>query len=641
MRHPAFLHRFAPHLFAQHRFAYVAAAAILAASVCPMTARAADPQSYVVDLAPTGDGALDSTLHATSELITLRGQPPVSPFGLIARARGDVERLKTVLESYGYYQSSVSILIDGKGLREPGIADALIALPAGRDARVSIGFQLGPQYVLGKITVDGELPASAEGLLALKPGAPALAANVLGAGTRLLAGLREQGYAFAKVDPPVAYEDARHPVLDVTFHVDTGPPVRLGEIRIEGLQHVTERFVRRRLLVRTGEPYSPSALERARRDLLDVGVFGSVTVTTGTGLDATGGVPITYRVHERLRNAVNLSAAYSSDLGGSAGVTWIDRNLLGNAEQLSVSATALNLGGGSATNGVGYDTGVKFVKPDFGARGQSLQLAVGAIKQSLQAYDQTAITSAATLARKLNKFWTVSAGVSTANEQIIQPTSVAPVTHDYTLIATPVSASYDSTELAAPLDDPVHGMRDSLSVAPTRSLGQTSATFLISQLKLAGYFDLSRWFDSAEGRSVLATRVLAGWAQGAGEYSLPPDQRFYGGGSGTIRGYRYQSVGPQFPPPISTPIGGTAISVASLEFRQRLGGNWGAALFADSGQVSSSLRLLSSAIYTGVGTGVRYYTPVGPVRFDVAVPTKRNSSSTDNYEIYIGIGQAF
>src|SRR5271165_1814826 len=158
-----------------HLLAHAASAVILAASCCPSVVRAADPQSYVVDLAPTGDGALDSTLHATSDLLTLRGQPPVSPYGLIARARSDADRLKTVLESYGYYQSSVSILINGMGLREPGVADALIALPVGREARVSIGFQLGPQYVLGKIIVDGELPASAEGLLALKPGAPALA----------------------------------------------------------------------------------------------------------------------------------------------------------------------------------------------------------------------------------------------------------------------------------------------------------------------------------------------------------------------------------------------------------------------------------------------------------------------------------
>ncbi len=65
-------------------------------------------------------------------------------------------------------------------------------------------------------------------------------------------------------------------------------------------------------------------------------------------------------------------------------------------------------------------------------------------------------------------------------------------------------------------------------------------------MKVSGYFDFNHLFPVDPGRSVLAARALAGVAQGASEFSLPPDQRFYGGGSGTIRGYRYQSVGPQF-----------------------------------------------------------------------------------------------
>ena len=61
--------------------------------------RAADPQTYKVELAPTGDGTMDSTLKATSDLVSLRTSAPVSPYGLIARARSDIDRLKTVLES--------------------------------------------------------------------------------------------------------------------------------------------------------------------------------------------------------------------------------------------------------------------------------------------------------------------------------------------------------------------------------------------------------------------------------------------------------------------------------------------------------------------------------------------------------------
>jgi translocation and assembly module TamA len=596
---------------------------------------------------------------------------------LIARARGEVDRLKTVLESYGYYQSAVMITIEGLGLSSAGLAAALTALPKDQSARVAIGFNLGPLYHLRKVDIDGTIPESAQGAFTLKPGAAAVAADVLGAGARLLSALQESGYAFAKVDPPVAYEDQTLPVLDVSFRVDAGARATIGEIRLEGLERVHEKLVRRRLTLRSGQRYNPAAIEAARRDLLSLGPFAAISVDVGKAVDSTGGVPITFTIRERKRHAVALNAAYSTDLGGSGGVTWSDRNVFGNAEQLTIAASALNLGG-TATTGVGYDTSAKFVKPEFGHRDQSLQIAVGAIKQSLQAYDQKAVTSGVSLTRKLSSVWTASVGVATSHEQVIQETNtpqynaVAPtiplypqVTYNYTLVAFPLSLSYDSTHLASPLDDPLHGMRDSLSITPTQSLGHPSASFIISQVKLAAYFDLHGLGITDPGRSVLAARALAGQAQGAGEFSLPPDQRFYGGGSGTIRGYRYQSVGPQFPAD-GNPIGGTAIIAGTLEFRQRIAANWGGAVFVDGGQVSSSLKPLPNELRFGYGIGARYYTPIGPIRLDVAVPTRRHSFPTyhgvvetdkngvvtgvtpatgvvkdDAFEIYIGLGQAF
>jgi translocation and assembly module TamA len=595
---------------------------------------AADPQPYRVELTSIGDSAMDSTLEASSDLASLRGSAPVSPLGLLARARSDVDRLKSVLESFGYYQSSVTVKIDGLALGDAGLGDALTALPSGSVARVVIGFQLGPLYRLRKIVIDGTLPDPAEHPLGLAPGSPAVAAQILEAGAALQNALQEQGYAFAKVDSPAAVEDPALPVLDVTFHVDAGVRANIGDIRIEGLKRVHEKLVRERLKLRTGDTYSPSRIELARQDLLELGVFSTVGVKLGTAADGAGRVPLTFVVRERLRHAMSLNVAYSSDLGGSGGVTWSDRNVFGNAERLNLSASAINLGG-SATTGIGYDTNLKYLIPDFWRRDQSLQLAAGAIKQSLQAYDQTARTGGVTLTRKLSPLWSVSVGVTGADEQVIQEM----VTHDYTLVALPLGISLDSTRLVSPLDDPRRGLRGTLSIAPTRSLGLTNASFVISQLKIAAYFDFHGLLGSDPGRSVLAVRALAGLAQGAAEFSLPPDQRFYGGGSGTIRGYRYQAVGPQFPD--GTPIGGTAIAAGSVEWRQRLGAHFGAAVFVDGGQVSASLKPLPSVFRIGAGAGMRYYTPIGPIRLDFAVPTRHYSPDDDRFEIYIGLGQAF
>jgi translocation and assembly module TamA len=606
-------------------------------------AYAADPQVYKVDIASVDNRDIDATVKATSDLVSLRSSAPVSPFGLIGRARSDVDRLITVLESYGYYEAKVIIKINGMALTDPGLGDVLTALPKGTDARVSISFTLGKIYHLRKIDIDGDWPKTldARATLGLKTGDLAVAANVLAAAGRLLATLQEQGYAFAKVDPPVAYEAAEAPELDLQLHLDAGHKVNIGEIRIEGLQRVHEKVARGRLLIHSGDLYQPSAIEKARHDLLALNVFAQVSVQTGTEPDASGGVPVTFKIRERLRHLITVNAAYSSDLGGSGGSTWTDRNLFGNADQLSLTASVINLGG-SDTTGIGYDAGAKYLIPEFLHRDQSLQFTVGAIKQSLQAYEQTARTSSVVLTRKLSSIWTVSAGIATADEQIIQ----AGNTNFYTLLASPFVVGYDSTNLASPLDDPRHGFRGTVSVTPTLAIGHPNATFIISQVKLATFFDMNHLLPLDPGRTVIAVRGLAGLAQGAGELSLPPDQRFYGGGSGTIRGYRYQSVGPVFtspPSPASAaglPIGGTGITAASLELRQRIGTNFGFAVFVDGGQVSASLRATPEEMRVGAGAGIRYYTPIGPIRLDIAVPTKSRPNQ-DAFDIYIGLGQSF
>jgi len=614
-------------------------------------ARAADPQAYQVDLASVGNNDIDQTLKATSDLLSLRSSAPVSPFGLIARARSDMDRLKTALESFGYYESRVSININGLPLTDPSLGDALTGLPKGSSAKVAVSFTLGTLYHLRRIEIDGEVPTpiNARDTLGLNSGQPAVAAAVLAGGSRLLAALQEQGYAFAQVDPPIAYEAADAPVLDLSFHVVAGGKVNIGDIHVEGLQRVHESLVRKRLLLHAGDPYKPSAIEAARKDLLGMNVFGQVSVQVGSKADESGGVPVTFKMRERLRHAITLNAAYSSDLGGSGGATWTDRNVFGNAEQLSFAASVINLGG-SDTTGTGYDTGVKYLIPDFLHRDQSLQFAVSALKQQLQAYDQKAQTASVTLSRKLSSVWTVSAGVSATEETILQVIDAkpngsgvfvpdVPTTFNYTLLALPFKVVYDSTNLPTPLDDPRHGFRGSLTLTPTLAIGHPNATFLISVLSIATYFDLNNLLPLDPGRSVIAARALAGIAQGAGELSLPPDQRFYAGGTSTVRGYGYQLVGPTFPH-LDTPSGGTAISAVGVEFRQRLYTNWGVAAFVDAGQVSASLKPLHSDVRIGTGAGMRYYTPIGPIRFDIAVPVGRRQGE-DSFEVYIGLGQAF
>ena len=606
------------------------AAAAAAASGEPL---AADPQPYTVTIAATGDAALDDALSSASQLRSLREKAPVGPFALVTRARQDVGRYETVLHSFGYYEGKASITIAGHPLDAPGLAEALTAAPVGNSVAVNVAVQPGPLYHLGHITIDGAVPADARAKLGLSPGQPAIAAQVLAAGAGLLAAMQEDGYALAKVDPPDAVANTGDRTLDVTFKASSGRRAVLGAIGLSGLSSVNESFVRRHLQLRSGQLYQPSKIDQARQDLAALGVFSGVSVQAGTGIAPDGSMPITFDFQERPKHAVEITGAFSTDLGGLLRTTWSDRNLFGNAEQLNLSAAATGLGG-TAVKGLGYDLRAQLLKPDFLRRDQMLESDLAAFKQDLEAYNQRAVTAGLTLHRKVSPLWTLGLGLSAEQERIAQEG----ITRNYTLFGVPIAAKYDSTGLDSPFADPTQGARAAFTATPMQSFGGKSNTFVILQATGSSYFDLGHhWFGTA-GRSLLALRALIGSIAGASQFGLPPDQRFYGGGTATVRGFKYQSIGPLFSD--GNPIGGTAIDAGTIEFRQRLFGDFGAAAFVDAGQVSARSIPFGGTLRVGVGIGARYYTPIGPVRLDIALPVNRPPHG-DRFEIYLGLGQAF
>jgi translocation and assembly module TamA len=86
-------------------------------------------------------------------------------------------------------------------------------------------------------------------------------------------------------------------------------------------------------------------------------------------------------------------------------------------------------------------------------------------------------------------------------------------------------------------------------------------------------------------------------------------------------------------------VGAKSVDAATVEFRQRIGEDWGAAAFLDAGQASTDAPF-TGKVYAGAGLGARYYTAIGAVRVDVAVPLVKLPGG-DRFQLYIGLGQAF
>ena len=147
------------------------------------------------------------------------------------------------------------------------------------------------------------------------------------------------------------------------------------------------------------------------------------------------------------------------------------------------------------------------------------------------------------------------------------------------------------------------------------------------------------WKVDAAGRAILAGRVALGSLDGAPLDPLPADQRIYVGGGGTIRPYGYQMAGALAPN--NDPIGGKSSLVLNFESRIKVTDTIGVVPFVDAGSYyESSVPQLDQRLFYGVGLGLRYYTPFGPLRLDLATPLYKRSA--DSWvQVYVSLGEAF
>jgi len=585
---------------------------------------AADPVHYKTVFAPSGDAALDALLPQTSALVALGKKLPPAPFALIGRGQADAQQFLIVLHSFGYDAGTVSITINGLAITDPSLADQLTQAPARDVAVVRVALTKGALFHVSTVALPG-LPVGFSAPPLVKSGDPALAAPILDVSARLRTALHNAGYAFAQVSAPLAVATTATNSLALTYTVTPGPRVRIGAITFSGLTRTDAAFLRRHLALHPGQPYSDTTLADARNALLGLGVFSAVTPVPQNQVGQGGEIPILFRVTEQKRHAVTLGGAYATDTGVTLSAAWEDRNLFGHAETLTITATANGLGG-TGTTAPGYDLKALFTKPDYYARGQTLSLSLEALKQSLTAYSRTGILAGAALSRPLSPQMSLTYGPAVVTERVVQQG----IGRTYLLLQFPATLAYSTADSVL---EPTRGVTASFTLTPTEPVQGTNRPFLIAYGTAAAYLPVE---PAAAG--VLALRGQVGSIQGTSQFAVPPDQRFYAGGSGTVRGYTYQTIGPLFPD--DTPEGGLAMDAFSLEFRQHVAGNFGIVPFIDAGQVSTANTPFTGTLRVGAGLGVRYYTGIGPIRVDLAFPLTRTAGSSA-FGIYVGLGEAF
>lgn len=143
------------------------------------------------------------------------------------------------------------------------------------------------------------------------------------------------------------------------------------------------------------------------------------------------------------------------------------------------------------------------------------------------------------------------------------------------------------------------------------------------------------WLRTYRENHRIVVRARAGAIATPDFDRIPPDLRFFAGGDNSVRGYGYQKLSPRNADGELT--GGRYLVTGSIEYRHRITGNWWGAVFFDAGDAVNSFKKFRPK--EGAGFGVRWTSPVGPIKFDLAHPVgRKDSHEKRKWHFYIGLG---
>jgi translocation and assembly module TamA len=565
---------------------------------------------YDVSIEGDLDGGLRETLLSISDTVKQKKErPPVSLRMLERRMERDIPLFIKALRAEGYYGAEVRAEHDDS--ESP--VRAIFKVETGRPYPVeSIEIRFVDE---GPFSGDSFLK---EGELGLKPGDTAKARAILDTEAKILDLLGRRGYPFPSVPDRRVVVDHSKRSVSVSFDVDRGAAGLFGKTTLSGLQSVEEAFVRSRIPWKEGDPFDRDLLTQAQKRIADTGLFAQVTAEPGPPAREEALIPIRIQLTERKHRSVSAGLSYRTDEGIGVQASWEDRNLLGRGEKLALEARYSDILPGLEAS---------FLKPTFLGADHSLRLNLRLENENTDAYDSRNLRAATLVTRRWKEGLNTGAGLAFKASRVEQLS----IQEEYRLVYLPIQLDVDRSD---DLLHPTRGGRLVLQVAPYQDLLDSGLDFVKGEATVTWYYPLIR-----SRELIFAARGRLGSIGGASRMEIPADERFYTGGGGSIRGYPYQTVGPMEG---TTPTGGKSFVELSGEVRFRVTQSLGLVGFLDGGSAfEDSFPGSGEEILWAAGLGVRYFTPVGPLRLDIAVPLDRREGVDDRFQFYLSLGQAF
>lgn len=544
------------------------------------------------------EGVKDDLLENVRQLLSIEQQKNADSLtpARIRRLHGRAEaEIKKALEPFGYYQVQVNADLQQT---DQGWLARYVITP-------------GPQVRIGKLDIDlqGEArndPAFEKLLndFPIREGAPLRHQRYEQAKTELHTLAAERGYFDAELRQHQVAVDLQSYSARVTLQFDSGPRYHFGAVQFEHTV-INEQLLRRYLPFKEGDPYLSTKLLDLQRSLIDSDYFERVEVSPKPEQGVDRAVPVQVTLTARPRSRYSFGIGYGTDTGARGSIGF-DRRYVNRRGHRFKSELQIS----QIRNQVEarYEIPVRdpradrvFVRAQYAdedlktSTSKSLELGTG-LEQRLGLWRQVFSLT------YLDSDFTV--GTQQGHTTLLMP-----------------GASWTRVKTDNPLYTR-HGSRVGLDLRGAYEEILSDTSFV--QARLHG-----KWIRSI-GRDRVIARAEAGttWVQDFER--LPPSVRFFAGGDHSVRGFAYQSLGPE--DSAGNVIGGRHLLVGRIEYEHRIKEKWAAAVFYDAG---NAINNFGDPLEHSVGVGLRWRSPVGWVRVDVAKPL---SEPGEGVRLHLTIG---
>ena len=532
------------------------------------------------------------------------------------KLENDIFKLTSFYHNHGYIKAKVG---------EPEIS-----YKRDEDIRITITINEGPQYTINKVSIEGDLIKDVDelyqGLKIIKE--KVYNREVIRADTLRLSEIyADEGYAFVDIASQIKESDEEKTV-DVTYRISKGKKVRFERITISGNEQTRDKVIRRELQVIEGGYFSGKKLKRSSQNLYRLGFFDEVEMNTKKG-SSDDQMVLDVHVNEMPTGMLSFGVGYSSVEKTMAMVELSKNNLFGLGQLVSAKAYFSSV---STRYSLSFTEPWLFGKPISGG------IEIYDWEYEYDEYTKRSKGGKAKFGFPLGIDFTKGSIIYTYDDSFISDVSESASQEvkdvegsNITSSLTPI-ISRDSRDRYF---NARRGSVNSLSVEYAGGVLGGDNYFTKYILKSARFFPIFEDSSfSVQGRWGYAKRRPGG--------KLPIYEKFELGGMNTVRGFSYGSIS-IIDPVSGDNIGGEKMMVYNFEFRFPIQKEQGVVgvLFFDAGNVfSKDDPLTFEGIRMSAGTGIRWYTPIGPLRLEWGYNLNRKKGE-DQSDFEFTIGTAF